>query len=384
MGRPQLAGVLSIVAAGRRAAAGRPFDEDARRRDAGGGRGSRSRRESLPHVPVRDGSTTTASSTRATPAPSSASACPPIHNAPVAGARRLRRLPDVRRTMITAVAASPTAARSPAGSSRTCRGSGIADRRGLLRRRRRRAARRARPTRAVRLPGQRARPTRTCAATCHRGRPARRRRRRPPRLRLPVRERRLRPGRPRRRADLGRPAAGRDRGDGLEDPREGADGGGRRAASWTALDPGTVTAPTCRCWSRPRPGGGGRGMRIVPALADLPAALEGAAGRGGVGVRRRRPCSASRTRATAATSRCRCWPTRTARSGRSASASARSSAATRRSSRRRRRPACQRRRLRERAARRGACDAAARDRLRGRRHGRVPARRPTAASSSWR
>ena len=48
------------------------------------------------------------------------------------------------------------------------------------------------------------------------------------------------------------------------------------------------------------------------------------------------PCSASRTWPPAGTSRCRSWPTRTAPSGRSASASARSSAGTRRSSRRRR------------------------------------------------
>ena len=48
-----------------------------------------------------------------------------------------------------------------------------------------------------------------------------------------------------------------------------------------------------------------------------------------------RPCSASGTWHRAGTSRCRSSPTRTARSGRSASASARSSAGTRRSSRRR-------------------------------------------------
>ena len=67
----------------------------------------------------------------------------------------------------------------------------------------------------------------------------------------------------------------------------------------------------------------------------------GPRGRGRAAPRRRRrsatpPCSASRTSPPAGTSRCRSWPTSTAPSGRSASASARSSAGTRRWSRRRR------------------------------------------------
>ena len=47
--------------------------------------------------PVRAGSTTTASSTPATPAPCSGCACPPSTPRPIAGADGLRRLPDVSR-----------------------------------------------------------------------------------------------------------------------------------------------------------------------------------------------------------------------------------------------------------------------------------------------
>ena len=101
---------------------------------------------------------------------------------------------------------SPTAARSPAASSAPRRALAIATvvvysatptptRRSS-----------ARPTTALRLPGNTP-PRPTCAAT--RSSPPRcaRVRRRPPRLRLPVRERRLRPGGARRRAHLGRPSA---------------------------------------------------------------------------------------------------------------------------------------------------------------------------------
>ena len=86
-------------------------------------------------------------------------------------------------------------------------------------------------------------------------------------------------------------------------------------------------------------GGGGRGMRIVRALADLPGEIEKAAGRGGVGVRRRdrlrravrraRPARRGAGRRRPPTA-CSC----------SASGTARSSAGTRRWSRRPRRRTC--------------------------------------------
>ncbi len=77
------------------------------------------------------------------------------------------------------------------------------------------------------------------------------RRRDPPGLRLPVRERRLRPRGHRRRADLGRPDARVHRRDGLEDRRQGADAEGRRARPWRR--PSRRPRRTSRCWSRRPP-----------------------------------------------------------------------------------------------------------------------------------
>ncbi len=82
-------------------------------------------------------------------------------------------------------------------------------------------------------------------------------------------------------------------------------------------------------------GGGGRGMRVVRALADLPAEVDAAERRGRVAPSVTAPSSSSRTSSTDATSRCRSSATPPACSC-SASATARSSAATRRSSRSRR------------------------------------------------
>ena len=117
---------------------------------------------------------------------------------------------------------SPTAGRSRAASSRTCRRLGH------------RAPPPSSPTPDADAPfvreadvavalGGTTRAAYLRRRRGHRRRAARRRRRRPPGLRLPGRERRLRARGARRRADLDRPVAGGDRGDGLEDrgPRRG-------------------------------------------------------------------------------------------------------------------------------------------------------------------
>ena len=85
-------------------------------------------------------------------------------------------------------------------------------------------------------------------------------------------------------------------------------------------------------------GGGGKGMRIVRAAAEFPAAFAAAEreARSAFGDGR---LFLERYFERRATSRCRSWPTSTEPSCISASASARSSAATRRSSRRRPSPA---------------------------------------------
>ena len=59
-------------------------------------------------------------------------------------------------------------------------------------------------------------------------------------------------------------------------------------------------------------GGGGKGMRVVRGAAELEAALEAARREAQGRVRRRRACSSSATSSARATSRSRCSPTRTA------------------------------------------------------------------------
>ena len=127
MGPAQLAGVLSIVGRGsRRRRTGRPFDEEADAAACARRSRSRSRRESHAVLHHRHGSTTTASSTRATPAPCSACALSAVHSQRRRGPPRLRRVPDVSGDADHASCWSPTAARSPAAIIRTCRELGIA------------------------------------------------------------------------------------------------------------------------------------------------------------------------------------------------------------------------------------------------------------------
>ena len=201
----------------------------------------------------------------------------------------------------------------------------------------------------------------------------------PPGLRLPRRERGLRPGLPRRRPDLHRAAARGDRGDGRQGSRQGG-WPRRRACRWcrattaalrtTAVPArGGATSSAFRCCSRPRRAAAARACAWSRARTTSPRRSKA---RGA----RRRPrsatsgCCSSATSTRRATSRCRCSATATARSCICSSATARCSGAIRRCSRRRRRPASARE---QRAALgRDGGAAGAGDRLRRRRHGRVP------------
>ena len=113
---------------------------------------------------------------------------------------------------------------------------------------------------------RRARPARRRGR--RRGGPGSRRRRGPPRVRVPGRERRLRRGRRRCRAALGRPAAGRDPGDGRQGRgpparrvarRPGAPRLRRRRTSPTPPWPPRPAGSATRCWSSRRPAAAARG-----------------------------------------------------------------------------------------------------------------------------
>ena len=331
MGPAQLAGVLEIVARQSAESKGETFDAEGFQgvKDfvEALGRGAVAAATSSPGC-----STTTASSTRATPAPSSASACRVIDERADRGHRPIRGVPDHDHA---------TAGRQPGEIARrvfrTCRRLGIetvavhsdADA-GLP------YVREA--DHAVRLPGNA--PADTYLRIDLILEAARRtgRRRDPPGLRLPVRERRLRPRRHRRRADLGRAGARVDRGDGLQDRGQGDHARGRRARRSTAPD-----RP-----DRGRPPAAGEGVRRRrwPRHAGRPHARPTCAGEiaaaeaeAAVGLRRRHRLRRAVRRARPPR---RGAGRRRRRGGASSSATAtaRSSAATRRSSRRRRRPAC--------------------------------------------
>ena len=177
----------------------------------------------------------------------------------------------------------------------------------------------------------------------HRGRREVRRRLRAPGLRLPRRERRVRPGGHRRRADLDRPAAGGDReprrqGQGPPHRREGRRPAGarhqgparerrrggrvRRGERPADRDQGGVRRRRPRAQGRPRDERGRRRLRVGGP-------------RGGV-ARSAAASASSRSSSTSrATSRPSAWPTSTATSSWSPPATARCSAGTRSWSRRR-------------------------------------------------
>ena len=148
-----------------------------------------------------------------------------------------------------------------------------------------------------------------------------RRRGRPPRLRLPRRERRLRPGPRRGRDQLHRPARLGDRRDGLEDhgPRDHGEGRCADRARRDRAREGPRRGPRRRPRSAGYPvackavgGGGGKGFRVAMTPDDLAGGLRG---RRPARARSSSPTTGSTSSATSrtrATSRSRSWPTSTA------------------------------------------------------------------------
>ena len=309
---------------------------------------------------TRRGSTTTASSTRATRGPCSASRCPPCTRTSWRGAAATASSGCERRS-----------ARLLVANRARDRGSGHPHRAG---------ARDTRPSRCA--------PTPTCTSPTspqadavvrlHGTSPAdtylrvdllldaaaaHRRGRRAPRLRVPLRARRLRPRLRGRGAHLRRAAVVGDRVDGLQDRGQAHDGGGGRpgprgrdgrgghdgrARSPALGDGGRLPAPRQGRVRRRRP----RHARRRRTPDELEAAV-GSAHR----ERRRRPsgtarCSSSASSSPPATSRSRSSRTSTAPSCTSSSASARSSAATKSCSRSRPRRGSPRRPARRSATRR--------------------------------
>ena len=180
----------------------------------------------------------------------------------------------------------------------------------VIRRRRRCAARpRAPPTQRSRhvLPRHR------CRRRC---RGLRRRGRRPPGIRVPLGERRRSPAPGRGGSCAGGAVRGRDRADGTQG-RCAARSRWRPAFRWSRAAPTSV--PRARAQELGLPvlvkaaaGGGGKGMRIVRTAAE---STRRWGPRGGRRWRRSAttPCWWNATSSTAATSRSRCWATRTGR-----------------------------------------------------------------------
>ena len=267
---------------------------------------------------------------------------------------------------------------------------GHALRRRLHRRRRRRAARpRGRHRRAARpAPLPRA----TCPSSGSWRPPRHRRPGGAPRLRLPRRERGLRPARaPRpgwcssaRRRRRSTPWATRSA------PRQTV------AAAGVPVVPGSAERADrrrtrrrraeigCPVLIKPSAGGGGKGMRLVRDAADCwREEIAAAPARGRAPPSATTRCWSSGASSGPGTSRSRSWPTPTATSCTWASASARSSAATRRSSRRRPRRCSTRRpgRAMGEAAVQAAAPSATPARARSSSSSRATTRRRT---TSWR
>ena len=168
---------------------------------------------------------------------------------------------------------SPTAARSPCGSSARAAGSGIRTVAVYTDADRRRARTCAPPTSApCRAPSRTSTSTPSSTAAVER-----RRRRGAPRLRLPLRARRLRArASPRRGLTFVGPSRRGDGADGPQGPaREIADGGRRAGGAARAPWP-TTGRSAFPVLVKAAAGGGGKGMRIVRAAAELEAAVAAA------------------------------------------------------------------------------------------------------------
>ena len=116
----------------------------------------------------------------------------------------------------------------------------------------------------------------------------------------------------RRRADLGRPAAGGDRAMGSKIAAKKLMAGGRRPGAAELAGRRPSPRPTCRCWSRRRPAAAGGACASSARWPTWPREIARPRPR-----RRRRSATArsssSRTSSAAGTSRCRSSATRTAR-----------------------------------------------------------------------
>ena len=269
MGPKQLAGVMSIVQRAAAERAGRDYDEDAdaAMRDAIEAQIERESTALFATGRLWDDGIIDPRDTRTV----LGIALSAVHSAPVQGAELVRRVPAVSDRPIagrSTPCSSPTGARSRSGSSTPPHELGhrarspstpsrTATRPHVARRRRRRGPAAAPP---------RPRPTST-RPSCSTRRSTHGCRRRAPGLRLPVRERRLRPGGDRRRADLDRAAPRRHRHAWATSSRPS---GSRPRSGVPALPSAELTGDAAFEW-RAQAGGG-----------RLPAAGQG-------GGRRRRP-----------------------------------------------------------------------------------------------